>query len=196
MTTSLAVANEALIRIGAEPVASLSEQTAQAVAVSAVYDSTVRQLMADHYWNFALREKPLAQLSMSSTARRIVSGTYVYQLPADVLRVIGPRVYDAFELSGDQLYTDANKVDLLYIAHVDESTWPPWFVSLVAYALANAVVISVTDSAERAGVMRSDYLRALARARSVDSQQTPPAVFDLMKILTAHRNNPLAGTVV
>lgn len=194
MVTALDLVNEALVRIGAEPIGSLGEQTAQAVAASAVYSNVTRSLLADHFWAFAIREVLLGEIVVPATSRRLVFGTHIYQLPADNLRVIGLRDFDYFELAGDQMYTDASSAQCVYVAAVAESAWPPWFVHLVVLELAVALAVSVTDSSERAEIYMRLAAAARPRARSIDSQQTPPIVFDLMRIYTAHRNNPLAGT--
>lgn len=193
MATALSIANEALIRIGAEPLASFAEQTAQAAAMNAIYNQVTRRLLADHFWSFALREKMLTELVLTASQRRLVDGEHVFQLPADALRVIGLRSFDQYQLAGDQLYTDATEAQCLYVADVPESAWPYWFVDLCVLDLAAAMAISVTDSSSRADIFYREAARARVRARSIDSQQTPPAVFDLMRILTAHRNNPLAS---
>lgn len=194
MATALSMVNEALVRIGAEPLASMAEQTAQATAANAVYSNVTRRLMADHFWSFAIRESLLGQISIPDNQRRLVFGKYIYQLPVDTLRVVGLRDFDYFELAADQMYTDASQAQCLYVAAVDESMWPAWFVNLVVMELAAALAISVTDSSSRADTYLRQAQVARTRARGLDSQQTPPVVFDLLRLYTAHRNNPLAGT--
>jgi hypothetical protein len=190
----LDLCNEALVRIGTKPLGSFADMTAQGMAAASIYRRVKRSLLADHPWSFTIRECNPAEILPSS--RRILYGKHVYQLPPDVLRVIGLRSKDYYELSADQLYTDQPPctVNTLYVANVDESFFKPWFEELLVAELCVAFATSVTDNPDRAKIYESRLNNNMkARARSIDSQQMPPAVYDLMKIYVQWSNNPLVA---
>jgi len=175
------------------PLASLSDQSAQALAADQIYRTVSRTALSSHPWSFALREIELAKLVLSEAARRNSKFQYAYQLPLDCLRVLGLRSYHEYRLAGDQLYTDDKAASVIYVANVSESAWPSYFVKHVSMAFAAAVAISLTENVSRAELMYSISDDALRKARSTDSLQTPPHVFDMMRVYMRRTHNPLAS---
>jgi len=75
---------------------------------------------------------------------------------------------------------------------VPESTWPAYFAKLISFQFAAAVAITLTEQTSRAELMFTLAEQQRRMARSIDSLQTPPHVFNLMRIYTQRTNNPLA----
>lgn len=193
MTDQLSVVNEALVRLGVPPIASLSGPEAQSLALSTLYQTTIEELISDFPWSFAVREATLSELSIDPLDLRVGGYQYVYQLPNDLLRVVGLRSYDRYRLSGDQLFANDREARLVYIAEAPEQTWPPYFRQAAVMSLAAAAAISITDSSNRADLFYREAQRMRARARSLDSQQAPAEVFNLMRVYAERSPNPLAG---
>lgn len=192
-TSELAVVNEALVRLGVPPVGALSELNAQGISAANLLETTRQELIADHPWSFALREKALSELSLSDADTRLIDYEHIYQLPSDMLRIIGLRSRDAYRLSADQLYTNASDAELVYLLDVGVSYWPPHFRRALVFSLAAAMALPITDSTNRADLYYRRAGEALRRARAVDSQQVPREVFDLMRVYTRRSYNPLSG---
>lgn len=192
MSSSLAVANEALVRIGVPPVSSFDDHEAQGLVLQNIYSQVRRQTLADHPWAFALRESSLPKLVLPPESIRLDDWEYVYQLPGDSVRVLGLRTLLRFGISGDQLYTDDQAARLVYIADVPESQWPPHFRQLVVVDLCLALAIALTDSSSRAQIYQREAARIRPRARAVDSMQTPPQVINLMRVYARRTSNLLA----
>lgn len=192
MSSNLAVINEGLIRLGVPPLASLADQSAQALSAANIYQTTKEAELAEHPWSFALREVALVKLALSDEQKRNSDFDFAYQLPGNVLRVLGLRSFDTYRLAGDQLYTNDRTARLVYVENVLESGWPSYFSRLVSMSFAAAVAITLTDNAQRGQMMyeQADFERR--RARTTDSQQTPPYVFNLMRIYLRRTSNPLA----
>jgi hypothetical protein len=193
MASALTVVNEALVRIGVPPISSFSEHGAQALATSSLYSQVRETVMTDHPWSFALREAQLPKIMVPDADLRSTGWTHVYQLPTDHLRVLGLRSLRSFTLSGDQLYTDDDPARLVYIANVDEAGWPAHFRQLVVYEVAAALAVALTDSGQRAETYLREARTYRPRARAIDSQQTPPHVFNLMRVYLRPPSNPLAS---
>lgn len=202
-TSALDVVNDALIRIGAETIPSFEDASATARATAQVYNTVRRRLLADHPWSFAVRSTIPTQLLLATVDRRLLHGRYAYQLPADLLRILGLESFGDFQVSGDQLYTDdlltavtttnPRPPGLIYVSDAPPSFWAPWFDELIVLELAAAFAISITDQTARAETYKSMADRQARRARAIDSQTTPSIVFDLTRIYLARTPNPLAG---
>ncbi len=191
MASDLDVVNEALIRLGVPPVSSLSDRTAQSLAAATIFDNKRRELLSDHPWYFALREATLPKLALEDFDKKFTGYRHAYQLPTDYVRVLGLRSYDYFQLAGRHLYTNDSKAQLVYVADVGASAWPSHFRQLMVHELAAAFSMPLTDNTQRAELFYGEAQRARPRARAIDSQQTPPYVFNLMRVYTRRSHNPL-----
>lgn len=191
MSSDLAVVNEALVRLGVPPIASFSESSAQALTAQTVFKNVVRELTADHPWYFALREVTLPKLNLSESDTRFSGYEHVYQMPSDSVRVLGLKSLDRFQLAGDQLYTNDDPAQLVYVRERNAEAWPPHFRKLVVLELAAAFAMTLTDNSGRATLFYNEANRYRPRCRALDSQQTPPQVFDLMRLYIRRTNNPL-----
>lgn len=192
-SSDLSIINEGLVRLGVPPLASLADQSAQAISVASIYDNIRDEIMADFPWAFAVKQKVLASLAISPSSFRMKGYKYAYQLPADNLRILGLNNYSHFALSGDQVYTDDDNATLLYIYRAPVGMWPPYFVELVAIELAAALSMTLTDSSSRAELFYRLAGRNRQRARSIDSQQTPNEVFQTVRAYSRRHSNWLRG---
>lgn len=190
--TDLAVINDAIVRVGAQPLASLADQTAQALSAQQIYDGVRQNLLAAHPWTFALRLERISSIVVPPADRRWTYFEHVYQLPPDCLRVLGLRDGGPYQIAGDQLYTDCPDAELVYIKDVPVSAWAPYFRQLVVLELAAAFAIPLTDSSSRSDIYFREAQQQRRIAMTIDSQQVPPWVFDLMRIYTRPTYNPLA----
>lgn len=194
MSNSLRVINRGLVRLGVPPLASLSSADAQAIVAETLYEEVKRAALADFPWSFALRETDLPKLALpTSQEPRWEQREYTYQLPNDVVRVLGLISGDNYRLTGDQLHTEDKEARLVYVADVGEQHWPEFFQKAVAFEFASAAAISLTEDARRAELMYEEKREALRRARAIDSQQTPHTVISLMKVYQKRTFNPLQG---
>ncbi len=193
MADRLSVYNEALIRLGVSPVASLEDTSAQSLSAAELLDNTVDRCLASFPWSFATREVELAEVVIPQDDRDSTEFSRVFQLPADRLRVLGLRDRGGFFLSGDHLYSDAPRPRLVYIRRAPPPLWTPLFHKWVVHELCAALAITLTDNPQRAEMFYSLAPQAAREARAVDSQETPQYVFDLMAFYRAGRRNPLGG---
>jgi hypothetical protein len=64
---------------------------------------------------------------------------------------------------------------------------------VVVKTLASELAVAVTDITSRAQWWAEQARQERARAMAIDAQQTPPWVFDLMRVYLRQTVNPLAG---
>ena len=82
--TALALCSRALIKIGAQPIASLDEGTAEAEVAANLYPATRDAMLSLHPWSFATGQESLPRLAAVPAA----DFQYAFQLPTGFLRVL------------------------------------------------------------------------------------------------------------
>ncbi|TVR99832.1 MAG: hypothetical protein EA406_02195 [Rhodospirillales bacterium] len=193
MAGELEVVNEALIKLGASPLASLNDAGAQATTARALLRTTVTRLLSETPWFWALRKVNLPEIELGEDEfREFGRYTHVYQMPPDLIRSIGLECRSDFRLLRDRLFTRAKPAHLLYVFEAEVERWPGYFRELVVDTMAGNMAISVTDSANRAQMWMDKANQARQRAMAIDAQQTPPEVFNLMQVYLRRTSNPLA----
>lgn len=102
MSTKLEIWNAALIRCGAEPVASLVEENKRSVMLRNQYNITLRDLLNDTTWNFATsREVVLTREGTPSFG----FGSY-YTYPSNVIRILEVNKPCEFRIEEDRIATN------------------------------------------------------------------------------------------
>ncbi|WP_137125556.1 hypothetical protein [Roseomonas sp. HF4] len=177
--SALALSSRALLKIGAQPVASLDEGTAEAEVAANLYPGIRDALLSAHPWSFATAQAALGRLSAVPRA----DFAHAYQLPAGFLRALSAGsagrargiVYRLFE---DRLFTDAAEVALTYVFRPEESAFPPYFASALVARLAAEFCIPLTENSSRAEMLFRLAEAEMRQARQADSQQASARVLD------------------
>jgi hypothetical protein len=79
-----------------------------------------------------------------------------------------------YQIIADELHSDAEEVDLEYIARVDEAEFPPYFASALIYRLAAEFCLPLTENAMRAELLFNLAHTELRLAKMIDSQRDDP----------------------
>ena len=191
--TSLSICSDALILLGAAPISSFTEGSDSAQACDRLYPDLRDSLLSNYQWSWSVKK---VQLNRLSTAP-IDEWKYAYQMPGDMLSGVlalftstgigeNPVRY-GWEVYGDQLYTNFEKVFIDYQGTIDESKMPNYFVRLLRTSLAAELAFTITDQ-----ISKSDYFRALAygspgesnrgglmrEAMNIDSRGKPPHIIE------------------
>jgi hypothetical protein len=144
----------------------------------AIWDLTVRPLLADHPWNFAIERKPL-----NASPAPEFGYERAFELPPGCLRLLPNRGDDDLddrwegEVEGNYIISDDEAplhvrfVSDRYIS--DCSKWSPHFVEAVMLSLAAALAKPLSASHARAEKLADQAAYALARAKRVDGMQSP-----------------------
>ena len=172
--SALALCSRALLKIGAQPIASLEEGTAEAEVAANLYASVRDAALSAHPWSFATGQASLPRLAAQPHA----DYAHAFQLPAGFLRALSAGDI-AYRIQEDKLHSDAVQVVLTYVFRPDEADFPPFFASALVARLAAEFCIPLTESASRAELLFRLADREMREARLVDSQQdTPRALAD------------------
>ncbi|HYF09587.1 MAG TPA: hypothetical protein VD970_18360 [Acetobacteraceae bacterium] len=170
--SALALCSRALLKIGAQPIASLEEGTAEAEVAANLYPGLRDALLSAHPWRFATGQAVLPRLE----AAPVADHAHAFQLPAGFLRALsagaGARGRGIpYRLHEDRLHADADTVILTYIFRPDEGEFPPFFASALVARLAAEFCIPLTESSTRAEMLFRLAESELRAARQADSQQ-------------------------
>lgn len=173
--SNIALCSRALIKIGAAPIQSFTDGTAESEIAGALYDHTRDALLSAYAWSFATAQIQLNQLNDPP----IADYQYAYALPNDFLRALsaggsGRGRGLSYRLSVGALHTNASEVVLTYIFRPDESAFPPYFDQALIARLAGEFTIPVTENTSRSEVMIKLAEREYQRARQIDAQQDTP----------------------
>ncbi|MGG5812468.1 hypothetical protein [Falsiroseomonas sp. CW058] len=184
--TALALCSRALLRIGAQPVASLDEGTAEAEVAANLYPATRDALLSAHPWSFATGQAALARLAAVPHA----DFGQAFQLPPGFLRALsaggGGRGRGLpYRIHEDRLHADAQAVTLTYVFRPDESAFPPFFAACLVARLAAEFCLPLTESASRAEMLFRMAEQELRSARLVDSQQDTPRAIEGFPLVDA-----------
>jgi len=174
--SSIDLCARALIKVGAEPIASFDDGTVEARVAASLYPAVRDAVLSFHPWNFAIAQKRLAAL----VDEPVAGFQRAFSLPPDSLRVLsagsaGEGRGVRYRIVGDRLLTDASEVILTYVGRADEALYPPYFALAIIARLAAEFCIPLTDSTTRWKALHDLAEAELRRARLCDAQEETPA---------------------
>lgn len=175
MPSNVQIANLALTKLDVDRIMNFNEDNESARKVLAVYDMTRDMMLAKHPWNFATKRVALAQV----TGTPAYGFTYIYQLPADCLRVLETDLDDDnvdYKIEENKrLLTDELSVKIKYIARIEDPiqfsqgfilAFYHELVAVLAYAFTNSRPLAVDAEALAAAKLRV--------GKSLDAQEGKP----------------------
>lgn len=183
--SALALCSRALLKIGAQPVASLDEGTAEAEVAANLYPGIRDALLSAHPWSFATAQAALPRLAAVPRA----DFAHAFQLPAGFLRALsagsaGRARGIVYRLQEDRLFTDAEQVALTYVFRPDESAFPPFFAAALVARLTAEFCIPLTENSSRAEMLYRLAEAELRVARQADSQQASARVLENFPLIS------------
>jgi hypothetical protein len=184
------ICSRALILIGAEPITSFEDDTTEGLVSSNMYEDIARSNLTSTRWRFSTNQAVLNRLSDAPTGRFDAA----YQLPSGYLFVHAVTVNDfqiEYDIYGDKIYCDAGPQDELiidYTYRAEEQDWPSYFSVCVEYAMATVFATAIARDQGLANLMNQQYNVALAKARSIDSQQQSTRKLVTSRFITNRRS--------
>ncbi|WGF89276.1 hypothetical protein [Marinivivus vitaminiproducens] len=184
----LALCSAALVKIGALPLASLGDGSAEATVASQLYPLVRDSLLAAHPWTFALRQVRPERLAQAPEA----DFRHAFALPADFLAALsvgtGTRGRNVtYRVAAGAVHTDAEAIVLTYVSRPEEAAFPPLFDHVLVAALAAEFCVPLTENTSRADVLGRQAKEALRDAKRIDSQQDTPGAIEDFTLIRARR---------
>src|SRR3990167_7112512 len=85
--TTVGLCNHALVLCGASPITALTDDTANARALNAIYENARKGFLTECRWTFALTRSTLATVSTATIAWLHDEEAYAYSVPSNSLRI-------------------------------------------------------------------------------------------------------------
>lgn len=184
----VALCSRALIRIGAAPIASFSDGTAESEIAGALFGPVRDALLSAYAWSFATAQ---AVLIVSGTPP-VADYSNAFQLPAGFLRALsagsGTRGRGLnYRIAKGALHTNSTDAVLTYIFRPGEAEFPPYFDQALITRLAAEFAMPVTENTGRAETLYKLADAEFQRARQIDAQQDTPGKLENFSLIDARK---------
>ncbi len=171
----IGLCSRALIRLGANPITSFEDGTAESEIAGALFAPMRDALLSAYPWTFASGQLVLTKLGTAP----IADYQNAFQLPNDYLRAIsagsGSKSRGAnYRISRGNLHSNYEDITLSYIFRPEEEEFPPFFDIALIARLSAEFCIPITESTSRAEALYRLAEKEFARARQIDAQQDTP----------------------
>jgi hypothetical protein len=167
--SKISLLSKALILCGEKPLESLSDDRYGATVGSNLFEVIYEAEIQSNRWRFSMKKGALSRL----VATPLNEWQYCYQLPTDMLLLVGMTCPQPYEIYGEHLYTDATTVEIEYQFKPTIDKLPAYFSLLMCYVLAKDCVVPITENEARIRVMESKYQVQRNRALFADAQSRP-----------------------
>lgn len=170
--TKVDLCNKALTLLGASPIVSLDDSTANARALNRVYEISLKDLLSECKWNFATRRR-LLSLSTDTLQWYDTNSTYVYTKPSDSIFIYETNdIYATWREEGDYIISDTSGLGVRYVYFNDDpSKYPAKFADAFVDRLASDIAFYILNSAPKAESLMQKYLSiSLPKAKSKNAQ--------------------------
>ena len=186
--TDIDLCSKALIKIGANTIASFDEETKEAEVAGILYEHVKNTILSSSNWGFAVSDVELAQLVDAPIDRNY---SKQYAIPTDWLNTVN--IYNeagtgiAYAAQGGVILTNTNRAFMKYVADVSIARMPNWFVEYLIAQLAFEFCEPIRGDGSLAQRMKAkaDESRRIAykmdsRENVVDSAITP-SIFTIIR---------------
>jgi len=177
--SSIAICSRALLKLGADTIASFDEGTAEAEVAANLYPSIRDALLSAHPWSFATGQLNLTKL----VAEPVADFASAFQLPADFLRALSAGLGGRgrgieYRIAENRLHADTDSIILTYVFRPDEQIFPPFFDQALIARLSAEFCIPLTESTTRSESLHKLAEAEYRKAKMIDSQQDRPQRFE------------------
>lgn len=177
MATDVSICSNALVMLGAAPIASFTEGTTSAKVASNLYADQKRSFLRAHPWNAAITRVQLAPLGDAPA----FGWRSAFLLPNDCVRVLYVGFGDIdieHKVEGRKVLADTTGIDLSYITNLAVDLWDAHMVEAMTLKMAGAMCYAITKSASLTDAWMAAAERKIREAKTVDGQEGTPDGID------------------
>lgn len=175
-TSFVDIANQALIKIGAETILDFAPtvDTKGAKLVTLVYPRARDFVLRQHPWNCATARVILSP----DVAVPAFTWSQQFSLPADCLRVLNMPDLGPFKTEGRKILCNSSTVNLKYITRIEDANLiDEMCANTISCRIAYEIAYAMTQSVELKEEMMKEYRDALRKAKFVDATEDPSEEF-------------------
>lgn len=171
--SAVSISNMALVKLGQEPIASISQDTKLAKLCNAVFEPCRNEVLEGHPWSFATKTVELASIVATDP---MGEWSFVYQKPADFLKMIRAEDWkQEFEIRDAYLMANEEPLKIKYIFEcTNTGLWSYSFAQCLSWRVAAEISYAVTKSNTVAQAMMAGYAMSLKEARYNDAHKRTP----------------------
>lgn len=179
MSDQVSITNSALIKIGAQPIMSLGDDSKEARLASIRFEEVKNTVLRMHPWNFAVKRV----ITSPTTDTPAFGYTFYHQVPSDSLRILainpGFKALSQedgleYRLEGRLIATDSDTLEIKYIGKVDDLTLLDSVCSeAIALYLAWDLAYPIVQDLKLKASIKSDFDLFLRKAKGTDAQEEP-----------------------
>ena len=158
MLTKIDLCSMALLKLGEEPIQSLTDDSASAKLSRTLFEPVVDGLLSLHPWRFATQTIELT---------RNTDGNFL--IPANVLRVLKT----SGRIFANRIITDTPQTTITAIIKTSPEQFPGYFISLCATRLAMEFCVPLLGDQNIFRMLVALYETELQTARFIDSTTSP-----------------------
>lgn len=172
--TTVGIVNHALILCGSSKITALTDDTANARTLNAIYETARKDFLVECRWTFALTRASL----VTSASTYILPWTYssetqAFDVPSNSLRIWQMSDIEAqWRQEGDRIISDTSSLGTLYTWDHDEvGLWTPKATMAFIDYLCYQISFHLLNSADKANKFLEKYEKVtLPAAQAVDAQ--------------------------
>jgi hypothetical protein len=171
MSVSVDICNSALIKLGAERINALTDDSKVARLCQEQYPKIAKRVLRSHLWTFAIKR---ALLSPSGVSLEF-GDRNLFNIPLDNIRIIGINSNYNYKVEQQYIITELDEVRLSYISsETPEAYYDENFKEALACALAADLCYALTQSNTLKQSLLDECAVWTAEARSFNSMEVTP----------------------
>lgn len=171
--TTIGLCNHALVLCGASPITALTDDTANARTLNAIYENARKGFLTECRWTFALTRSTLATASTATLAYLRNEETNAYTKPTDALRIWEMSDIEAiWRQEGNYIISNTGSLSTLYTYdHSEVGLWGPKATIAFIDKLCSDICYFILNSGTKAEAFLAKYQKvSLPAAMSEESQ--------------------------
>lgn len=173
--TTVGICNHALVLCGASPITALTDDSANARALNAVFENARKGFLTECRWTFALTRSTLATVSTSGLVPFYYDDeAYVYDRPSNALRIWEMSDIAAmWREEGTRIISNTASLGTLYTwDHSEIGLWRPKATVAFMDKLCSDICFMILNSATKAQAFLEKYQRVSLPAAMAEESQT------------------------
>jgi len=179
----LSIANQALYRVGADPIDSFGDDSTESKLISVVYSPIKKALLRAYDWNCATRRVALTE----HNAAPVNEYDTQFVLPDKCLRVLDVFIDDlrpeaasighkAYSIEGNKLLTNYTQASIVYIHDISEAQLDSHVEEALVAKIAFEISYTINASNTQQSQLGAIYEAKLQEARTTDATENPHVV--------------------
>lgn len=183
--TDVSICSNALLMLGAQTINSLDDPSDRARQCANLYPTVRDYVLSSHPWNCCTRRVILNP----DTSAPAFDWTMQFTLPGDYLRMLSvgeAGIEAAYMIEDGKVLSNTSPLRLRYIyRNTNPAKWTPLLVHAVTMAMRQVLAYPITQSTSLEQLIDQVIEPILKRARSIDSQDEPPATLGDFRLLAS-----------